>query len=587
MTYLNVSRDLRVEGVSETHPRHVGQVIERIRHHPGLKPHARNDLIWGLGVLLRGFGKAPEEMLAQPHVISRQRRKIIPATIGLTPEAWSNAVSLAIKAFELTGCYVHPGKFHAPLSTPWDDLLKAITNKYIRYGVARFVHFANDKGWPPDQIGPAAFDRFREYLETVVFATDPERAYLLAIERWNQAVKQVSGWPQNPIPMPRKPRKHDSYWIDWSETSPELQAEVAAFKQSCREIDYFAEDAAEPLSEETIKNYDNKLRAFVSALQRRGRPIPTHLRMLVEPATFKEGLRFFLERNDGETCSNTSGVAAAGYAVARYLANRQIIDAKQLAEVKAIYKKVKFRQKGLAQKNKELLRLFHDQRNVAKMLFLPAHLAAGLSPHRKPTVRQAQAVEIATAVEILTVFPIREGNLAALHLENNIVRAGPHKNAEVLIVIPGEGVKNGEDLEVKLPRESAELLDLYIKHCLPVLAPGGTEWLFPSRKGGHKHAGAFGAQIKRVIFRKTALPIHVHFFRHLSAKFWLDRHPGQFSVIQRALGHRSLKTTMTFYAEFNAVQALAIFDEHILELRRELAHLADPRGYRRKSKKGT
>jgi len=199
-------------------------------------------------------------------------------------------------------------------------------------------------------------------------------------------------------------------------------------------------------------------------------------------------------------------------------------------------------------------------------------------------VREAQAVEIAVAIEILTVFPIREANLTALHLKDNIVKTGAHKDAEVLIVIPGEGVKNGEDLEVKLPRESAELLDLYLKRCLPVLAPKGTDWLFPGRKGGHKHARAFGAQIKRVIFRKTALPIHVHFFRHLSAKFWLDRHPGQFEVIQRALGHRSLKTTMTFYAEFKAVQALAIFDEHILKLRQELAHLAGTRGSCRRTK---
>jgi integrase len=465
--------------------------------------------------------------------------------------------------------------------------MRAIGNKHLEYAIARLVQFLSDNGWLPNDITDAHLERFYEYLETVVNHTDPWRAWYVTCLRWNQAIKEVPTWPKNPVSVPHKPRQRESYWINWLEV-PKLETQLSDFRRWLTKVDYFKEDGAKARKPTTVAKYEDGLRAYLSALKQRGFNIAdfSGFLSLVDPDTYKEGLRFFLDRNEGKTSSYTHAVAAAVYALARYLEERKIIDAKHLAEIKSTFGKVKLKRKGLVPKNKAMLRQFSDQRNLANILYLPAKLCKGIRTDRRPTKREAKRVEYAVAVEILLVFPIREANLVGLHLKNNIVRTGLYRDAEVLIVIPGAGVKNGEDLEVKLPRESAELLEFYLRHCHPVLTPKGSEWLFPGQKGGHKHPQAFGAQLQRVIRREIGLKMTLHFFRHLSAKHWLDRNPGQFKIIQKTLGHRSLETTLNFYAEFSSLQASALFDEHVLKLRDELAPLVGPLGLDRAKKHG-
>ena len=52
-----------------------------------------------------------------------------------------------------------------------------------------------------------------------------------------------------------------------------------------------------------------------------------------------------------------------------------------------------------------------------------------------------------------------------------------------------------------------------------------------------------------------------HQFRHLAAKLYLDRVPGDYATLQRLLGHSSLKTTMNFYSELRTEQAGVAYAE--------------------------
>ena len=150
------------------------------------------------------------------------------------------------------------------------------------------------------------------------------------------------------------------------------------------------------------------------------------------------------------------------------------------------------------------------------------------------------------------------------------------------IYIQYDEVKNDQDLEVQLPDRTAKLLDYYLKHAHPVLGKPGTPWLFPGEKEKHLHSRAMGEQFKRVMKRTLGLRLNMHFFRHLCAKLYLDRNAGQFAVIQHALGHKKIETTMKFYAEFSSVAALKLVDDNLLGLRAELAHLAPTRTHRRR-----
>jgi hypothetical protein len=63
--------------------------------------------------------------------------------------------------------------------------------------------------------------------------------------------------------------------------------------------------------------------------------------------------------------------------------------------------------------------------------------------------------------------------------------------------------------------------------------------------------------------------MHQHLFRHATAKFYLDRHPGSHQVVTDALGHKKAQTTRDNYLEFQKAASLRHFDQVILDIRRE------------------
>ncbi len=69
-----------------------------------------------------------------------------------------------------------------------------------------------------------------------------------------------------------------------------------------------------------------------------------------------------------------------------------------------------------------------------------------------------------------------------------------------------------------------------------------------------------------------------HQFRHLAAKLYLDQHPGNYEVVRRVLGHKSIKTTVNFYTGLETRAAVAHFDETVCGLRS--AHAPTGRGSR-------
>ena len=59
---------------------------------------------------------------------------------------------------------------------------------------------------------------------------------------------------------------------------------------------------------------------------------------------------------------------------------------------------------------------------------------------------------------------------------------------------------------------------------------------------------------------------HEH-IRHGTAKLYLDVNKGDYDTVRRALAHRSINTTTTFYTGLETAQAVRHFDETILNLR--------------------
>ncbi|WP_285675025.1 tyrosine-type recombinase/integrase [Paralimibaculum aggregatum] len=166
----------------------------------------------------------------------------------------------------------------------------------------------------------------------------------------------------------------------------------------------------------------------------------------------------------------------------------------------------------------------------------------------RPPRSRALEMEIAVAIAILLVCPIRRRNLAEIRIDRHLQR---QKDGRVWLVFGADEVKNRQPIEFALHPPVVALIDRHLTGHRPVLVPGGTPWLFPRRDGAAPCAkGALSARISRTIRRELGLEIHMHLFRHLAAMLWLEAHPGNDEAARRLLGHAALSSTLNAYAGF-------------------------------------
>ena len=159
---------------------------------------------------------------------------------------------------------------------------------------------------------------------------------------------------------------------------------------------------------------------------------------------------------------------------------------------------------------------------------------------------------------------MRLANLAALNLEENVVRVGGVEPTYHL-VIPPEDVKNEEPLEYPLPKEMNEMLETYLAVFRPRLCRSASQWLFPGEFDGHKSKATLSEQITDRIIKEIGIRVTAHQFRHLAAAFILEKDPANYEFVRRVLGHKNLQTTISFYVGLETIDAVRKFSAMALE----------------------
>jgi integrase len=191
------------------------------------------------------------------------------------------------------------------------------------------------------------------------------------------------------------------------------------------------------------------------------------------------------------------------------------------------------------------------------------------------------------AIEMEIMCPIRLQNLSEIDVDTDFVRSHAGKDAAVHLFIPGNRTKNGEDIELELPKESMALVDLYLakyrNHLIePQYRGRGPRFLFPKPDGTVKVGRVLADGICRVMRRELGIKFNIHLFRHLGCFLYLRSHPGQIDVMRRVLGHRDGETTQRFYASVEQSDAFRMFDRHILQIREEALRPSGKRSARGK-----
>jgi integrase len=515
-----------------------------------------------LASALRTIGRALDRPLeriqADPRHLAPRLKVIAPRAIGMSPRGWSNIRHRTRKALSLVRP-MSPGRNTNSLTPSWDALWRPLESRRVKISLSRFVRRCSSAGIEPEAVTETTFTEFRDHLDDALLK-HPDAVFAELVRGWRAAQQMVEVWPTVSITIPDR---RDHWTFPWPTFPQSLRQDCDIWLDRLAGRDLLEEAPFRPVRPGTLERREWQLRAFATALVLRGRDPATItcLKDLVEIAAYREGLRFFLERSGGKSTTAIVDLAGAMRAIARHHLR---LDKDHLDRMTT--KRLSIGRRGLTEKNRKLLRQFDNPDNVAALLELPQKLIGIASRNRNLRAGALQA-QLAVAIEILIMAPIRLANLCALDLEQNLVRPR-RRGKELHIAFPAEDVKNREPLEYPLPVPSVELIEHYLKESRPLLAFPNCSALFPGRWSGPKKPITLGIQITQTIRSHTGLVMNPHLFRHAMAKIYLDANPGGYEVVRRVLGHRSIDTTTAFYTGVETAAAVRHFDNVILKLRK-------------------
>ncbi len=489
-----------------------------------------------------------------------------PARAGIGAKRWANIRSDL--SFALTR---YGARTRAPLpkdlTAEWRRHRDLLTDIRLVRGLSRLMHWCSRSDIASDGVNDAVMERFQRHLHDETFETRPDRVYRRTCVLWNRAATEVAGWPDAQVNVPNF---RNLVSLPLSEFLASFQADLERYGQRLSGQDLTANDLPDkPLKPATIRGHLYQFQRFASAMVRAGRPIGeiTDLGCLVELDWFRRAMQAEFERLGGARPS----LSELAYTLVKLAEHDVRVPKWQLEELKQVKRRLKCPRRGFTEKNRERLRPFTDERNQARFLYLADRL---LKLARKRVVDKKAALLVQTALThaILLEAPMRFGNLTQLDLFRHFEGSRRGRKVGIRIDIPANEVKNNEPLTFMLSPQTADLLELYRKQYRPLLLAGPEEgWLFPGAKHGYKTQVGLGEQLCKAVQKHVGLTVNPHLYRHIAAYFYLSAHPGEFETVRRVLGHKSIETTVTFYADFDRLFAMRRYGEHILERRLKVA----------------
>ena len=526
----------------------------------------RRDWLSSITCVAALLHRNPSELPANIAELRKQLAPIHPVQAGISPKRLANIkadVAAALRAVFRVDAAPAPKLLR---STEWARTIKALERPWQRHNLARLADFCSTIGVAPSQVTDDTLARFRGALADGSLAKTPDRTTKRIAQTWNGVVKRL-GLPFNLLAIPHAPRY---LAIPLSQFPASFQADVKAYLARLTQIDIFAEEGPKKaLRPTSLRNVQANVRQFASALVARGRPIETitSLGRLVEYEMFKEGLRFFLDRNNGQPTTWLWGMAGALMSIARYHVKLPEPEIKALSTIRG---RLKLDTDRVTEKNRTRLAQFDDLYNVELLLLLPSRLAEGALKRNPGSAHAALDVMHAVAIEILLACPMRMNNLAALDIERHLNWRGAGNSQTVSIYVPAAETKNGVAIEVDFHRDTTALIRLYLKSYRALVSTAPGDWLFPDATGGgHRGPDQLSPELKDTIWRETGLVVNGHLFRHLAGKLFLDRRPGGHETVRQFLRHKKSDTTTTFYTGLASKRASQHYYDVVLADRRQ------------------
>jgi len=532
-----------------------------------LSPTRRRDLcsaIRRLGKLLnRDLAMVPARMTAFHHEINNLHH----LDVGVSLKSVRNIKSDVIAAFRHLGISQTTKDTERQLSEVWKDLYESLEDKRLLYGLSRFIRYCNSAGIKPVDVDDEVVTCFMKAVHEGTFVKNEDKLHRQVVRLWNEAADTISGWPEQTLCVPPTKVKRTS--LPMTTFPASFRDEMETYLVWLEGKDIFAEhQPPKRCKPGTIRQRRSYIQLAASVLVHQGTDIDriNSLQALVEPEALKSIARFYIDRNEGTVTSFLRCLCNALLQMAKFYL---LLDTVRIDAIQEIRRRLGTELPGLTEKNRAMLRQFDDPKVLGRFLALPEDLVEDAIKEDNSNWRVTVKVQVALAIEILLMAPMRIKNLCGLRLDQHIIRSGGH-NGTVHIVLMDHETKNEVPAEYELPRHLVELLDLYLKDFRPRLAAPDNPYLFPGKDVDQKAPGTFRPVIQSTIYKRSGVIISPHQFRHLAAKLILDANPANYELTRRVLHHRNIKTTINYYAGLDAKRAVRHYDETILKLREEL-----------------
>ncbi|MGE3703174.1 MAG: tyrosine-type recombinase/integrase [Hyphomicrobiaceae bacterium] len=517
-----------------------------------------------LRTLARVVNRPPANLPCNVRSVRSLIETVAPARHGLSRGRWANIKSLVYRSLDLAGVRRLPGRSSEPPSPAWESLLTPVPYRPYRVQLLPFARHCTRQGIEPHQVDQSTFEQFAIELEEHSGRCRPREAFLDACRAWNQCGGIFEHWPAFRVQVQHR---RDHYALAWTRFPPSLKADVEAMAAAA--VKRFAIDDRRPIKQVSADRRVSLLRAFASALVHQGRD-PNTVRSiadLVQLDAVQQGLTFLYER-----AGNKETVQLHQHTkLLCTLARRWVGVARDHLDALASIRRQLKPRYGMTEKNRATLRFFEDENLVAEFLSLPERLCRRYRNKHPLKVSEAATAQIGLAIGLLTDAPVRSRNAVSIRLDENLVEVGSGRHRRVHLYFPADDVKNDLELEFPLSPSTIALLDDYMKRVRPVLLRRPSQYLFPGEGDSHKGAPLLSEQIADTVEAEIGVRLTAHQFRHLAGFLYLKANPGGHEVVRRLLGHKSIETTIAFYAGMEVVEAARHYDRHIASLRARAA----------------
>ena len=426
--------------------------IAAIAQAPTLSPMQQRHWTCSLRQIANALDRPPESIPGRWTAVRRPMSRLHHAMTGNREKTLQNHKSNVRRALLwFADEYEVPGR-GIPLTSAWRALRDGIPDLGRRNRLTGLMRYCCGKAVCPAQVDEAVLDGYMAYRAATTSLDTDATARRRIARAWNACVGVVEDWPALRLIEPPFKRIDGPSWEDFPAG---LREDIDGYLTGLMKLRRGARGRRmRPCKPSTIHTRRAELVAVAKTAARIVPPESlTGLRVLLSPDLVEQVLEAYWKADGERPGTFTIDLARKLLSVARDSGLFDAGDLDRLDDMRAHLET--YRHKGLTPKNLALIRQVLNREVWSSIVNLPWRLMkqARLVADHAP-VKAALVAQLAVAIAILSVAPVRLGNLGRIRLGENLIRPAG-LSAPYWLVFPDYDVKN--EVPLAVPARSAAL----------------------------------------------------------------------------------------------------------------------------------